>query len=230
MGAGICVWMVSWRKKVPECLLRVCLTFLWAALAAGCAFTGFTKDIGVRRNSLTLDRVQVLPGSGVLIEARLVQTRSCFNPISAPAGQEYRRYVLADSQAVAAALATADVVTLAGGNVRHVVSPRVSADGQDGWQMIPAHTRPVAAVEVDLPVPAGQMPWYPRGNDIPVPSADGEKRLFIHELRFPRELGEEVRWWHYPAQILLVPAAALDVVTFPFQFYWVLWQVDRQTK
>lgn len=36
-----------------------------------------------------------------------------------------------------------------------------------------------------------------------------------------------IRWWHYPMQILVIPAFAIDVVTFPIQFIYIGRQIGK---
>lgn len=111
-----------------------------------------------------------------------------------------------------------------------MVNPPGSGGWSDppGWVFVPPLTWPFNATRKDLPKAFSSATARRYGGqtyeDLLPYVYNGEKvRLYFHPRNWSGRSSYR-RWYGYPAQLLLVPSVALDIVTFPFQFVWALSQ------
>lgn len=98
------------------------------------------------------------------------------------------------------------------------------------WQLVPSSYGGRAATPRDLPQEFGGVVF--KYNDVPYRgSAFPFGATFPYKIngqdfqvRVRDTIGNRTyrKWWGYPAQILILPAIAIDVVTLPYQIY-VVW-------
>ncbi len=196
--------------------------------SSGCA-TAYVKNIGSRRECLSRKRdgsgsIYVLEDGSMAIEVEASYVTDTMSSIvdSKRNGPrtvyQRRKYLVAGRAAVMNSLtnafaSTADAASL----VQMIHFPRI-ATNEPNWQVIPskfhaaASSPPIHFIDADV---------Y-EGCSIQLRLDDKEYAVVVgmwgHWMDAGVQRREKREWWGYPLQILVVPAAAFDVITFPYQF------------
>ena len=190
----------------------------------------YVRHIGVRRECFdSLARVIVSRDQSIALECEVAY----MHPIiwQDTEAERWKRYLIASRDVLRKAVDTAlshETVTDAGSapsrtNLVTLTTIMCNSTNTDSWVVIPPFFGWRDASTNDLP---GQFREYAEiyAPDATVPFEDQGRRYEVRiRLRHNMVQGRTTRrWWGYPAQVLLIPAAAIDVVTFPFQVFVVM--------
>ena len=221
--------------------MRAVIWMCLAAFCSGCAFTHAVTQIGERHEVFQVHQVLVATNGVVAIDCTasyyslksigedsgwasrikfrtkkyLVATPQVVDwtiTNAIPAPKNYRRH--ARSQPV-----LASIETNAGKTNQVLISQLICGTTNSmSWMIIPHRYGGRDATLQDLPQEFDEVATSYNGKIFPY-AINGQD----FQVHLPADnAGRTYRkWWGYPAQILIFPAIAVDVVTWPYQFYIV---------
>ena len=193
--------------------MRIVTHSLLACLLSGCAFSIAVSDIGKERTRLRPDRMAILPDGSLLIEASLIhRNRLGYQQVES---RPHRRYVVVPPHGIEQEITKARSKH----GIYARVLPHVNPEDQSSSHVYPAHLRRSHARPGHLPdwiqSEFDSLQWHQQGLDYP--TSTGPFPLVILMIRRPEDADDITYFWHYPAQLLLIPALILDGLTFPIQ-------------
>ncbi len=189
----------------------------------GCAFNYMVKNIGKATVQLNPQKVHIESNGTLLIEAMLSKC-----PYNTNSKKIYKRFIVANQNVIEEAIKTAEESQKRHEDINHdylnLYIPIESSDKR-GAQLIPNHYKNINAEKSDLPKQFQEVKIINTDlSDLPEPfnyKINNETKYICissFEIREGSPYAEEVKFWHYPAQILIVPAFAMDIIIFPIQF------------
>lgn len=203
----------------------------WACIGSGCA-TSYVRNIGARHGELTAQRIIVAADGSLAIEVEaLTEKRGTVYQFIDKKEMRVKRYVVATRDVANKTVTEAVLALREKGEKPYWAGLQVVSPEQAGWHMIPYSIMGGDATAGILPErfrDASKSIINPTGGTT-VPAitwnvAGEDCEVFMYPWP-SKEHSKQRRWWFYPAQILVPPAAIIDAVTSPIQavvFYFYL--------
>ena len=207
------------KNRIAAICLIVCLPFC----ASGCFFA--TRLVNVAGTkivdpSFSPIKTWVSKKGDILIEADFFFEKYNDDKSSTP---KYKRYVKSDQDMFEKMLGEKSKIGVEDGVEIHELIIPVDNPYSQGWELIP-HNYKFKNVTKNL-LPADFEQNYEecgKGSYFDY-YADGKRiKIFIYRIYTPNTI-RKTKWWHYPAQILVIPAVAVDVATLPIQAAMIFW-------
>lgn len=199
-------------KIIFRCLIVVISFFLVPMIVlGGCVFTGLVSSPGVTNVKLDTRERGVLSDGSIILKTDLVRTGEGWYLFPSPRSLHYTRFIVASPDVVKEFLENSATIkkTRQDSYSSYSLRTRVVSPGQYGWQMLPFHVKPRNADARTLPVHDINKALYEYG-DLPYTTPSGIKYISFDGLNLPYKMQKDISWWHYPLQIFLIPAVALD--------------------
>lgn len=211
----------SRSKGIPHRLWLVPLA--WLVFAQGCAFVHTVRHAGVYDLYLKPQAMWISGTNEMALECRLKDRHK-------PDVDLGTRFVVAPTPSWSNLVAQGYARRYGthpeeGMNRVHIDIPLVSTQGV--FVLIPPDARRVLNPGIPNSWEGVGSPYregwfeYPFGDETLRVQASGM-------IKLAPEVGNHTKWWHYPTQVLVIPALALDVVTGPLQVWWVLNEFNKQ--
>jgi hypothetical protein len=180
-------------------------------LCGGCAATMTVHEMGVSRYNLNVVETESDAAGRVVLTANLVPYKMpvCWPGSEGKSGPpRAKRYIVGDPATVAASVR--DVWEYKRPANQQSLEVRLAPPNQPGWHVIPFDAEARDAIPAMLPAEYRQV------LDEPVPPPSRYKvGVMMSSENDP--ITRHVAWWHWPVQVLLLPAFVFDVVTLPIQ-------------
>ncbi len=202
------------RILIGATVCALCVQFL-----TGCMAVRYVGSIGERSEHLSAPgNVRLAADGSVALEVKAHYYGGSV-PYSVP------KYLVGSTQAMAALfqLHSGEKVNSSTGKQRLSVTSyphSYSFTNSWDWRLIPPRFGSDPAIQYDLPEEFRNSARFSPTNCV-----DYEFQGRVYEIEF-REEDRRFRtshvWWSFPVQLLVVPAAAIDVATGPFQLIYLL--------
>jgi hypothetical protein len=129
------------------------------------------------------------------------------------------RYVVAEPEVAQTSVTQAVDSGSRGGRRRCVINAQIVSPKEKGWHLLPYDTRDQDADPSLIPSRFKEGNWVLYGGEqgFPFVVEKNADTLYQLVLVLPKEFQSGTVWWHYPTLVLLPPAFAFDVATFPVQ-------------
>jgi len=201
------------KNRIAIIFLSVCLSFC----TSGCFFaTRLVNEVGVKivRPSFSPIKTWVSKTGDILIEANFLLEKYNADKSRTP---YYKRYIKADQDMFKEMFMRASKIEEEDGVEIYELIILVDNPYSQGWDLIPNNYKFENVTEDFLPVDFEQnyeecgkgkyFDYYTDGRKV---------KIFMFRIHSPN-INRKIKWWYYPAQILVIPSLAFDIVTFPIQ-------------
>ena len=220
--------------------LNPIVILILSLIFSGCATTRYVREIGFVYESLDITTIYNADRI-VILEAAVTKGKYS----SRSSDTSYKKFIVGSPDLVSKSVDTFYAELHAKVTKRQItpVFITITANREKGWQLLPNLIPKDVSSEIIVSRLFEQNGKVDKTEPIRVYSVtkevpfniDGVKYslTFIPRVLFRLQGGAyytpssgvgsqtEISWWHYPLQVLLIPAAVIDIVTFPIQFYLV---------